>query len=525
MKKSKKRGIFIALLMCTLAQAQGSKSEMILSSILTEVRSTNKERAFFLVDSIYKNDVDIQVKIHALFIHAYLYHDEFNIPTSLQYAFQAIDLAEKNKSYKWLNRLYGFVGAEYSRLGLFNEAKLYFDKIETVIPLVSDEHDRNFSYFYYYHLLSASYYEQKNYDEALLSIQRAESYISKIGDLLVHYNHYMCSIEQNKGINYLELKQYDKAEKAYEAGYDYIMKEEHIEDYLALGYIYAGLAKLYVLQQKPISADQILDYYHKGLYIAIANDNRDLKEICYDYLREYYESVEDWKNYSKYNKLYLSERQEKEAFRTKTVNELLEQQHIVKDEITTKNKKYLVVIVSFLVVLLVAPGIYFLVKRQRKSNKKEQELHSTAFLQKFVQGKVSDLASFFPGVNWCTSSYKEEDQATIEALMRFEQEKGFVDSTMTLETLANHCHTTTEELTKILQQQKQVEFKVYLTQWRLFESVKLMRFEKEYRDYKISHLAEVVGFGSHSSFSIEFKKNIGVNPSFFIQYLEEIEKK
>ncbi|MDM1046109.1 helix-turn-helix transcriptional regulator [Myroides sp. 1354] len=525
MKKRRHLRILIVLLICTLAQAQVSKSEMLLANILTEVRSTNKERAFFLVDSIYKNDADIHVKIHALFIHAYLYHDEFNIPTSLQFAFQAIDLAEKNKSYKWLSRLYGFVGAEYSRLGLFSEAMLYFDKIEAIIPLVSDEHDRNFSHFYYYHLLSAYYYEQKSYNEALLSIQRAESYIAKVGTALIHYNHYMCSIEQNKGINYLELKQYDKAEKAYEKGYEYIMKEENIDDFLALGYIYAGLAKVYGIQQKPVTANQILDYYYKGLHIAILNDNRDLKEICYDYLREYYETVGDWENYSKYNKLYLDERHEKEEFRTKTVNELLEQQHLFKEEITYKNKKYLVVIVSFLVVLLIAPGIYFLLRRKKKSKNQEEEGPSSAFLQKLAQAKESELASFFQGVSWYNIPCEEDERAVVEALMCFEQERGFVDSTITLEALAESCQVTPTALAKVLQQHKQVEFKMYLTQLRLCESVKLMRFEKEYREYKISHLAEVVGFGSHSSFSIEFKKSIGVNPSFFIQYLEEIEKK
>ncbi|WP_158961037.1 helix-turn-helix domain-containing protein [Myroides fluvii] len=525
MKKKRNFGILIVLLICTLAQAQVSKSEMLLANILTEVRSKNKERAFFLVDSIYKNETDIHVKVHALFIHAYLYHDEFNIPTSLQYAFQAIDLAEKNKSYKWLSRLYGFVGAEYSRLGLFNEAKLYFDKIETVIPLVPGEHDRNFSYFYYYHLLSAYYYDQKNYNEALLSIQRAESYIAKVGTALIHYNHYMCSLEQDRGINYLELKQYDKAEKAYDKGYEYIRKEEDIEDYLALGYIYAGLAKLYVLQQRPVTANQVLDYYHKGLHIAIVNDNRDLKETCYDYLREYYESIEDWENYSKYNKLYLNERHEKEAFRTKTVNELLEQQQQFKDEITTKNKKYLVVIVSFLVVLLLAPGIYFVIRRKRNKENEAGEESSTAFLQKIVQAKESELAAFFQGLSWYNIPCDEKEKAIIEALLRFEQEKRFTNSALTLEMLAEYCQATTTALAYVFQKHKQVEFKTYLTQLRLLESVKLMRFEKEYRDYKISHLAEVVGFGSHSSFSVEFKKSIGVNPSFFIQYLEKIEKK
>lgn len=524
-KRRRDSWIFIILLICSLSYAQVSKSEKLLGTILTEVRATNKERAFFLVDSIYKNETDVHVQIHALFIHAYLYHDEFDIPSSLQFAFQAIDLAEKNKSYKWLSRLYGFAGAEYSRLGLFSEAMLYFDKIEAILPLVNDEHDRNFSYFYFYHLLSAFYYEQKNYNEALLSIQRAESYIAKIGDALIHYNHYMCSVEQNKGINYLELKQYEKAERANEKGMAHILQEEQIDDFLALGYIYVGLAKIYVLQQKTNATDQILDYYQKGLHIATVNDNRDLKEITYEYLSEYYESIGDWEKYSKYNKAYLDERREKEEFKTKTVNELLAQQHLHKDEIKSKNKKYLVVIVAFLVVLLLVPGVYYIVRRKRMDKEKKAVSSSTAFLQSLAKAKESELALLFAGITWYITEVDNSQRETIEALVRFEQEKMYRDSSVTLESVATYAQITPEVIVSILKKYKHVDFKVYLSQWRLYESVKLLRFERDYRDYKISHLADVVGFGSHSSFSIEFKKSIGVNPSFFIQYLDEIEKK
>ncbi|MCC9044407.1 helix-turn-helix domain-containing protein [Myroides sp. M-43] len=523
-RKGIKNLALVFLLFYVSLQAKETDPDMLLAKILTEVRPVDQKRAFYIVDSIYQNNPDVHVKVHALFINAFLYHDDFDIPNSLSKALLAIDLSERNKSYKWLSRLYGFVGAEYSRLELFTEAQIYFDKIESVLPKIDNEYDRIFSTYYYYHLLSSFYYQQKNYIKALESLHLGESYLNQISSRLFRYNHYLISNEQNKGINYLELKEFDRAREAYEKGLLYLNKEELLENDLTAGYIYVGLAQVYYQQRSNVSSDAILDYYLKGLHIATVNNSRDLKETTYYYLSQYYDRINDFENYSKYNKAYLQEKQAKENFRTTTVNELLEKQYIYKEEIKSKNKKYFIVILFFLVVLIIIPTVYFI--RHKKIKKHlVNDITANDFLYSLTNTKEENLHALFQGVLWLNQSIEEGDKEVVEKLKKFEQTKGYLDSFVTIESLAKYCDTEMTNISYILRKYKNIDFKAYLSQYRLLEVIKLLRFEEKYRKYKIGHLAEIIGFGSHSSFTIEFKKIIGVNPSFFIQYLNEIQSK
>ena len=527
MKKGIRYVVYVFLLFTVLIQAKHNDTDILLARILTEIRPIDKNRAFFITDSIYHNNSNVHTKVHALFISAYLHHDDFDIPNSLGKALKAIELAEANKSYKWLSRLYGFVGAEYSRLELFGEAIHYFDKIEGVLPKIEDEYDRVFSTYYYYHLLSSYYYQQKNYSKALESIHQSELYLNKISFLLLHGDDYLGSNEQNKGINYLELKEYDKAKEAYEKGYSHIKESAQFENSLTTAYIYVGLAQISFQQNNKVPTEEILQYYLKGLHIATINSNRDLKESIYFYLSEYYEYSGDIINYSKYNKAYLQEKQAKEDFRVATVNELLEKQYIQKERTDSKNKKYFTVIVSFLIALLILPIAFYVWRKRDKKNKIEEEIpNPNSFLYQLLHISKEKLPSLFESVVWKEADLVDQsEKSIIDGIKKFEQSKGYLDKMVTIESLARVCNTNTTTISRILKKTKNVDFKTYISQYRLLEAVTLLRFEERYRNYKIGHLAEVTGFSSHSSFTIEFKKIIGVNPSFFIQYLNEVKNK
>lgn len=51
--------------------------------------------------------------------------------------------------------------------------------------------------------------------------------------------------------------------------------------------------------------------------------------------------------------------------------------------------------------------------------------------------------------------------------------------------------------------------------------VNLLASDPDYREYKISYLAEISGFSSREVFTITFKKETGVNPSYFINNLKK----
>ncbi|MFD0700003.1 AraC family transcriptional regulator [Myroides pelagicus] len=506
------------------AEQQHSAADVILAKILTDVRPVDKDRAYFLVDSIYHNNSEPETKIHALFIHAYLYHDAFDVPHSLEKSFEAIALAEKHKAYKWLSRLYGFAGAEYSRLGLFTEAQLYFNKVEPVLPKIVNEKDRIFSTYYYYHLLSAFYFEQEKYEQSIESIEQSEDELIKIAPMLLHNSHYIVSDLQNKGLNYQKLKKYDIALDLYNQALTHLNKDADLAESLTAAYVYAGLGQVYLLERNPAQNKEIQAYLHKALSIAIQNNNRDLKKDTYLSLSEYYEYIGDLVNYRKYNKAFLNELETKQQFKETTIDQLLHKQYLLQNKIDNKNKNYFVIIITILGALVLVP-IFILLKNRKSNSLLNAKKQNKDYLQQLTTCSRTDLPLHLPGVAWNTTVIAPDDTELTERLRQFEFSKGYLDSTLSLESLAKLLHTDSKSLNQVLKRYKNTDFKTYLSQLRLLAVIDMLRFEKKYRKYKIGHLATSVGYNSHSSFTVEFKKQIGVNPSFFIQYLKEIEHK
>ena len=51
----------------------------------------------------------------------------------------------------------------------------------------------------------------------------------------------------------------------------------------------------------------------------------------------------------------------------------------------------------------------------------------------------------------------------------------------------------------------------------------ILRDTPKYRNYKISVLADMVGYTSHTQLAINFKKKTGKNPSQYIAFLQKEE--
>lgn len=87
--------------------------------------------------------------------------------------------------------------------------------------------------------------------------------------------------------------------------------------------------------------------------------------------------------------------------------------------------------------------------------------------------------------------------------------------------MANQFGTNTKYLTQMLRQEYDKDFSAYINELRINYIVGLLENEPKYRQYKISYLAELVGYSSHSKFAAVFKKVKKCSPSEFISNLEK----
>ena len=75
-------------------------------------------------------------------------------------------------------------------------------------------------------------------------------------------------------------------------------------------------------------------------------------------------------------------------------------------------------------------------------------------------------------------------------------------------------------ITHILRETYGKDFTTYINELRINHITQLLEEEPKYRQYKISYLAEIGGYSSHSKFTAMFKKVKDCSPSEFINNLE-----
>ncbi len=101
-----------------------------------------------------------------------------------------------------------------------------------------------------------------------------------------------------------------------------------------------------------------------------------------------------------------------------------------------------------------------------------------------------------------------------ELLLFMEKEKPFLDSELTLLQLAEQFGVTNNHLSQIINENAQKNFYSFINSYRLEESVRLLKDEKNAK-YTILAIAYDAGFKSKSVFNTLFKKEKGMTPSQF----------
>ncbi|GGW36378.1 helix-turn-helix domain-containing protein [Arenibacter certesii] len=116
---------------------------------------------------------------------------------------------------------------------------------------------------------------------------------------------------------------------------------------------------------------------------------------------------------------------------------------------------------------------------------------------------------------------KETESNLLKKLDRFEKTQDFLDKGMSLTKLAAQFEINTRYLSYIIKNQKQKDFASYINELRINYIIDCMKSNPDYLQYKISYLANVCGFSSHTRFSVTFKKVTGKAPSVFMEYLNK----
>lgn len=191
-----------------------------------------------------------------------------------------------------------------------------------------------------------------------------------------------------------------------------------------------------------------------------------------------------------------------------------QKQKIQKGQLASTRNLILVIAVVILLFLLV----YLLRFSWQKKHYKE----ISAFLNKMnksspVQEKLDKKEK--PEVAQSKISQSVEDEI-LNGLKHFEERNGFLEKDISLGYVASELKVNTKYLSKVINSNLNESFSGYINRLRIEFIVSKLQNEPKYLKYKISYLAEVTGYTSHSSFSTAFKSVTGVPPTTFINYLK-----
>lgn len=509
--------VFFFLFCGTHAFSQENDFNTIFMYVATELTHADPERAIAVADSLYKNSSDKKHKISALMLASNVYYRKGELKESLSYTNKAQGIAEEIKDYDWQIRIQGFYASMYRSIRFFDQSMTHLKQVEDLLPKLNDSKKRAVISVLNAQEQAYLYHSTKEWDKVIPTLKKAEVYYSEIKDSKSGGLH-ISNSEELKARILVEEKRYDEGYEAYQNVLE-VLEPYNFSEYPVYGYVYIGLAK--ILYNRDKDTLQATKYMNKAKPIVDASNMVDLKIYYNSSLRKYYADVQQW---DKYQEKDLLLKELKTELNT-NVNGMLTN---LFGEIRTENsvnkassRLFLISTFTLLAILILFSLIALF--RRRKNNLRVREilrelerLKAQSIPSIEIEKIAKETASKDALINLMAPDTLKD---IIEKLGSFEKEELYLSSTFSIEDLSAYCNSNVRYVSEVIRNIKNENFASYINKLRVMYMAERLSDKKEYRKYKIAHLAEIAGFSSHSKFSLEFKKVFNLSPSTFIKNL------
>lgn len=204
--------------------------------------------------------------------------------------------------------------------------------------------------------------------------------------------------------------------------------------------------------------------------------------------------------------------------RSYTIPELLSEKEQVIRALNAKNKiaeTKKTVYYSLLMFSSLLIGLFIIqrIRLKRRYTKLKEKMDASLAQMSKTASKTSRKELF------------ELDATQIERIAKglddFEKSKGYLDTTLSLKSLATAIDTNSSYLSKYVNAVKGVNFSNYISTLRIEYIMAELRVNAKMRSYTIDAISEEAGFANARSFSNHFKRVTGINPSYFLKQLQK----
>ena len=311
-----------------------------------------------------------------------------------------------------------------------------------------------------------------------------------------------------------------------------------------LAYLYIG-KNLWQLNEKEAAVEQ----FKKVDYLYDEKEYSDLNLLeAYDYLIAYYKTTNNLKIQLFYTEklLTVSKHLQKQykglsnVLHTKYETTKLEaSRDYLQTELKIQmSRKYVILGIATIVIVFLISCLFYYRKKQKMLRQKyelftQQRLFSELSTTHIVipeikqlekENKQTELAVYNSNKTSKTSLSDKKTQELLQKLNVFEDNREYLNSKITINSLAKDLNTNSKYLSEVINNCKGQNFTNYLNQLRIKLILTQFDDNKKLRKLTISAIAEEFGFNNARSFSDAFFKVTGLKPSYYISQLEKDDK-
>ncbi|MFP3835320.1 helix-turn-helix domain-containing protein [Chryseobacterium sp. SIMBA_028] len=474
-------------------------------------------------DSLYKkSETEIQ-QIKSLVVIASAYSRKLNATKSTFYWKKVDSMGRKSDLPDWIALGNERLAAEYLKLNIKDASKIFIKRAIKASKSLSGSLESKYTYAMILETEALQKIADKDTLGFINGMKNNQTFLEKVPDNDVK-NYLLGRSHLKLGEVYVQKNDLNSAESSFHEA-EKNLRKSAIKSYNGeSALLYRGLGNL-ALKRKQYDKAKL--YLLKARQISAANNNREVNYLIINDLRTYYRAVRDYEGLIKINQLKDS----LDLFKRDELATLADQDY--KAELGRKNKiqeyVYILIAVSALLAICII-ALFFYYKQQKKKirlqfekiinklNAQEDEASDGSVVivteQNYIVNNTEEDDSSLH-----ISAEKEEE--LIERMKNFEQQKLYLDQNISRPMMASYLNTNTKYLSYIIRKHRGVDFSDYINQNRISYITKQLYTEPVYRNYKISHLAEICGYSSHSRFANIFKKQMNISLSDFISQLQK----
>lgn len=209
---------------------------------------------------------------------------------------------------------------------------------------------------------------------------------------------------------------------------------------------------------------------------------------------------------------------------------LEQEKESITNELQNRKTLFYIVLSCLLISHLLFINVYFKYKKTEKKYKKiAQDLiqsvnENKADKEYEVKDEIMPLHLPEESHDDKTSKVISEDivQSILKELEIFESKDQFLQKGITLGSLAKKIKTNSRYLSEIINTYKGKNFATYLNDLRIDYAINRLANDKKFRSYKLTFIAEELGYNNEQAFTLAFKKRTGTPLSIYLKEIENM---